>query len=491
MTSATPVLMIIFVFTFVPLILAEIARQKSFPTIEDFFLQNREMPLLLVFFTVYSTWVSSFAFLGSTSHFYTNGPVYMTAFAWNALFGILFMLIGKRLWFYGKRNGYITPTDFFADIYGSRFLNLLITLVMLIFTLPYLQIQLSGGAYLIEAATEGMIPWRVSGLIFYLIIIIYLWAGGLRAVAMTDVFYGILIFISMIGIGFYIASKAGGIEHIFETILQRDRTYLVLRKDEESAGALIWLSMFVIIPVGALMGPPIWLRAYAVKKVSTFNIMPFLLALVTIMYLGSILSGSAAILLAPDTPQSDAILLTLLAKSNNALLMGVFFCGIAAAALSTANSQIHAVAAIYTIDIHKRYINGQASEKKLVSIGKWAVLLISALAYLLMLGGSEDLIVETGTVAMGGTAQILIPTLGALFWKRSNSVGACWGLASGVAVLLFLRFQFGWNASYCGVIALLVNGLFFVLISRYSASRAETREKIYNYLEAYNGRNKG
>lgn len=483
--TITTVLMIIFVFAFVPLVLAEIARKKSLPTIENFFLQDRNMSLFLVFFTVYSTWVSSFAFLGSASHFYMNGPVYMTAFAWNALFGILFMIIGKRLWFYGKQNGYITPTDFFADIYDSRPLSILVTLVMLIFTLPYLQIQLSGGAYLIETATDGMIPWRVSGLIFYLIIIIYLWAGGLRAVAMTDVFYGILIFITMIGIGFYSMSKAGGVEFVFEKIYQIDQAHLVLKSDQGPDKVISWLSMFLIVPIGALMGPPIWLRAYASRDIKTFNIMPFLLTLVTIMYLGSLLAGSAAIILEPNMSQSDAILPKLLTKSNNILLMAVFFCGIAAAALSTANSQIHAVAAIYTIDIHKKYINNRASEAKLVNIGKWAVLLISAVAYLLMFGGSQGLIIETGTIAMGGTAQILVPTLGALYWKHSNATGACWGLATGVVILLLLNLVFDLSASFSGVIALLMNGFIFLLVSWHTGPQLLTRTKIYDYRMAY------
>ena len=63
MEGTTSTLLVVFVFTFIPLILAEVARKRSLPTIRDFFIQNREMPLVLVFFTVYATWVSSFAFM--------------------------------------------------------------------------------------------------------------------------------------------------------------------------------------------------------------------------------------------------------------------------------------------------------------------------------------------------------------------------------------------------------------------------------------------
>ena len=58
----------------------------------------------------------------------------------------------------------------------------LVAVIMLVFTLPYLQIQLSGGAYLIEVASGGVIPFAWAALLFYVVIIIYVWSGGLRAV---------------------------------------------------------------------------------------------------------------------------------------------------------------------------------------------------------------------------------------------------------------------------------------------------------------------
>ena len=124
---------------------------------------------------------------------YANGPLYVTCFAWNALFGLLYMSLGRRIWFIGKTRGCLTPADFLMT-FSFEALNLIVTLILTVFTLPYLMIQLYAGAYVIEAASGAIIPWKTAGLVFYLIIIIYLWAGGIRAIALTDVFYGLLIF---------------------------------------------------------------------------------------------------------------------------------------------------------------------------------------------------------------------------------------------------------------------------------------------------------
>jgi SSS family solute:Na+ symporter len=484
MSTSTPVLLIVFAFAFIPLIFAEIARNKSVPTIEDFFVQGRKMPTFMLFFTVYATWMSAFAFLGASGYFYDMGPVYLTAFGWDALFGLLFMVIGQRVWHYGKINHYITPTDFFSDIFNSKPLDIIVTAVMILFTIPYLQIQLSGGAYIIEIASNGMIPWRISGLIFYLIIIIYLWAGGLRAVAMTDIFYGICLFTSMVFIGFFLIKSAGGADYVFRTISDMDVRNVTLPGPKENAGPLLWIAMFITVPIGALMGPPMWIRFFAAEKKKSFNIIPLLICITAIQVIGTLFAGSAGIILAPGIEHTDSIIPIMLWEHGDMILSALLFCGVASAALSTANSQIHAVAAVYTIDIHKKYINPVASEQKLVSIAKWAVLIISATAYILLLN-NPVMIIYTGTIGMSGTAQVFVPAVGALFWNRSNGKAAAYGVAAGVVVLAAVAFCSDLNISYCAVIALAVNAAVFVAGSLRLKPDLDTREKIVRYREAY------
>lgn len=484
MVPSTTILMIIFFFLTIPLALSEFARAKALPTLEDFFLQSRKMSTIMVFFTVYSTWISVFAFLGASSYFYAKGPVYMTTIAWDALFGILFMVIGVRIWQYGKSRHYITPADFFQDIFSYKPLTILVTLVMFGFTIPYLQIQLSGGAYLIEIATGGLIAREICGFIFYLIIIIYLWAGGLRAVALADIFYGILIFSSMLAIGFFLITKSGGINDTFHQIYETRPENLVLPGPSGDAGALLWLSLFVTVPIGALMGPQIWIRFFAVKKKKAFKIMPLLLCLVSVQCVGTAFAGSAAILLLPGASQPDKIIPSLLLEYCTPVVATLFFCGIASAALSTANSQIQAASALYTIDIHKRFINKNASEKHLVNIGKWAVLIISMFAYIMLLK-NPVLIIDTGTVALGGTAQIFPLTVGALFWGKSNGKAGAIGILSGVIFLLLFVFIIPLPASYGALLGLLVNSLIVIIGGLIFPVDPLSKAKIIKYKTEY------
>lgn len=467
-------LAIIGLFMLIPLAMGAYAGKKSVPTTEDFFVQGRGMGSLAVFFTVAATWWSAFAFMGSNAYFYLKGPLYWTAIAWNILFGILYFVVGKRVWFYGKTNNYITPKDFFKHQYGSEALGNIVAVIMLVFTLPYLQIQLTGGAYLIEVASGGIINFKIAALMFYLVIIIYVWSGGLRAVAWTDIFYGVLLFFGMIYGGIYIANLLGGPGEMFEQIRQVKPENLMLQENAWVA----WLAMFIITPVGSFMGPQLWTRMYAVKSPRLFNLMPFLLGFAAIAYIGSMLVGNSAVILEPTIEQADKVLPVILYKYAPFVLASfIIACG-AAAAMSTANSQIHSMSAVYTVDFHKAYINPNLSEHKLVWVGRWTILILSAVAYVMALY-VPGLLVNIGLVALAGTAQVIVPTVGALFWKRSTTAGAIAGLLTGVGTLIIFTFVPGTIPGFFafgggGLLSLILNIIVFLIVSSVTKARPES-----------------
>ncbi len=474
--SSVAALLIIALFMIIPLVIGAIAGRKSIPTTEDFFVQGRGMGSIAVFFTVAATWWSAFAFMGSNAYFYLKGPLYWTAIAWNILFGVMYFAIGKKVWFFGKRNNYITPKDFFKHQYGSEALGNIIAVVMLIFTLPYLQIQLTGGAYLIEVASGGIIRFEFAALLFYLVIIIYVWSGGLRAVAWTDIFYGVLLFFGMIFAGFYIADLLGGPSEMFSQLREVRPENLALHENAWMA----WIAMFIITPVGSLMGPQLWTRMYAVKSARLFNLMPFLLGFAAIAYIGSMLVGNSGVILEPGVEEADKILPIILYKYGPFVLASFLIACGAAAAMSTANSQIHAMSAVYTVDFHSTYINKNLTEKQLVWVGRWCILILSAIAYVMALF-VPGLLVNIGLVALAGTAQVIVPTVGALYWKRSTVAGAVSGLLVGIIALVIFTFIPGtipgpFAHGGGGLLALILNTIVFIIVS--SATKERPKDLI-------------
>src|SRR5699024_12580074 len=105
--------------------------------------------------------------------------------------------------------------------------------------------------------------------------------------------------------------------------------------------------------------------------------------------------------------------------------------------------------AIMTKDLYQRYSNPNAGNEKLVQVGRYFIVLFSVVAYFLALF-APGVLVAIGLIAFGGTAQLIVPTVGALFWQRSNAAGGITGFLARTILMLRLRIVPGLE-SPCGV----------------------------------------
>lgn len=477
-------LLIICTFAFIPLFLGEKAREKSIGSAEDFILQGRRMKIFPMYATVFATWMSAFAFMGGVTYFFEEGPIYMTTVGWDMLFAVLFIVLGRRIWHYGKSGRYMTASDFFNDMYKSDMLTAIVTLVSIVCTMFYLQAQIIGAVVAIRVGTNGMISTYTGGIIFFSILVIYLWAGGLRAVAMADIFYGVLIVVAMISTGIFLMHTAGGTDEVFTRIIDMDPLNVSMSRDSGKERIMMWIALFIIVPIGAFMGPQMWLRNYASGSARNFLILPLLIGLSSIICVGTLFSGSAGIVLADDKVDSVAVIMNLLSDNANPFFYTFVAAGIFAAIFSTANSQVHALAAVYAIDVHKRYINSKMPDRKLVFMTKWAILACSCISYLLMIMVPQN-IFDLSILGLGGMAQLIVPTAGAFFWKRSGATAAITGILSGEASFILMLILTEIHASICAAAALGINALLFLILSFASVENVSTYRRIASRRREY------
>lgn len=110
-------------------------------------------------------------------------------------------------------------------------------------------------------------------------------------------------------------------------------------------------------------------------------------------------------------------------------IKGLSFAALAAAIISSLASMFNSTSTIFTMDIYKQYINKNASQRKLVSVGRLtavASLVIAAIAVEPLLGGLDQAfqyIQEYSGFIYPGI--IVVFGLG-LLWKRASSNAAVW-----------------------------------------------------------------
>lgn len=107
-------------------------------------------------------------------------------------------------------------------------------------------------------------------------------------------------------------------------------------------------------------------------------------------------------------------------------LRGVSLAALTAAIVASLAGKANSISTIFSLDIYKRYVNKNAEDRKVVSIGRWAIFVAFAIALIISpalknLGQGFTYIQEfTGFISPGILAMFLM----GFFWKRSNSAGA-------------------------------------------------------------------
>ncbi len=112
---------------------------------------------------------------------------------------------------------------------------------------------------------------------------------------------------------------------------------------------------------------------------------------------------------------------------------GIFLCGILAAIMSTADSQLLVTASAVSEDMFKGVIKKDASEKTSLLVGRIAVVVVAIIAFFIALKPNPS-VMELVEYAWGGFGAAFGPIiLLSLFWKRFNLPGAVAGMVVGFA----------------------------------------------------------
>ena len=115
---------------------------------------------------------------------------------------------------------------------------------------------------------------------------------------------------------------------------------------------------------------------------------------------------------------------------------GIFLCGILAAIMSTADSQLLVSASSVAEDIYKGVFKKDADDKTVLNISRITVLVIAVLAYLIALDPNSSImgLVSNAWAGFGAAFGPLVVL--SLFWKRTNLQGAVAGVLSGAITVI-------------------------------------------------------
>ncbi len=170
-------------------------------TATDYMIAGRGLGLWVFVLAATATSFSGWTFMGHPGLIYRDGFQYAYASFYAITIPFTGVMFLKRQWMIGKRYGFITPGEMLAAYFNSDAARLLTVLVALVFSVPYLGVQLRASGFLFNVLTDGMLDVNVGMWLLSAVVAIYVASGGLRAVAYVDTVQCILLAGGIIAIG--------------------------------------------------------------------------------------------------------------------------------------------------------------------------------------------------------------------------------------------------------------------------------------------------
>ena len=515
-------LIVLTLYLIMLLVFGLVGYRRSQDTEDDYYLAGRGQGWIVSSLTIMATFFSSFALLGAPGMVYRDGAVF-ALFSLNVpVAGAGIYIIGSRIRKLGKMRGYVTPTDMIADHYDSPVaLRLLVVLIGVLYAVPYVVIQIQAGGILSRQMFGSEQAFETGAIILAVITMVYIMGGGMRSVAWTDVVQGILLVGGMLLGGICVVAVLGGPVEFFRRVAELPPKSLTVPGTVGHWSPEMLFTASIFASLGSLIQPAQWMRFYAAKSgdVLRKSALIFAAVLTSCFFFGVMLVGlggqvlypivdaagayrtnaAGQILPHPDVGtaanQFDQILVVVLNNHLPELLgpLGAFLAAlilvaIMAAAMSTADSNLHAMSALLTHDIYDHFIRPEASQRERTWVGRIliAITAIVALILVLIANRSESnplgMIVILGLMAIAFSTQLLPVAIDILFLRRGSRQGAIAGVIAGLAVVFLLSpffpmladgFLGGTIAAMkktidVGAWGLLLNVGIFAIVSRFS-----------------------
>ena len=450
MGSVTGWILVAFVLYLLVMIVIGAIYSKKSANSEDYFLGGRNLGGFVAALSAQASDMSGWLLMGLPGAIFVWGM--NGGDGWCAL-GLLigtvlnWILVASRLRKYTiKANNSVTLPMFFENRFRDekKILMLVSSIIIVIFFAVYCASALAAGGKLFQSIFG--VDYKIALTLGALVILIYTFLGGFMAVCLTDFIQGTLMLIALLAVpicavvfmhGDGLTVSAG-----LESALAENPGFINMFKGVNATGVISGLAW----GLGYFGMPHILVRFMAVKsekemtKSKTVAITWVTISLFMAAVIG-IVGRAYMDFDFMNEVGTEKIFIEMIKKVfteeiNAPIIAGIFLCGILAAIMSTADSQLLVSASAVAEDIYKGVIKKDADDKTVMVISRVIIVVIAVIAYLIA-WNPDSSVMQLVSDAWAGLGSAFGPiVLMSLFWKRTNLPGAVAGLVSGAATVI-------------------------------------------------------
>lgn len=379
---------LIFIAFFGVVVIFSMYKSRKEKTGEDYFLAGRGLIWPLIGLSMIAANISTEQFVGMSGQGAGNAGLAIASYEWMAAITMVIVAIFFLPNF--LKSGIYTFPEYLEYRYSPVARNLMAFYTVLIYVFVLVAAVLYSGGLTIKTLFEGTSPFGInitienSVWLIGIIAAIYTVWGGLKGIAWADLFFGSsLIFggIIILVIGF---GEVGGVANFFET--NEDKLHMILPADHPVLPwtALLfglWLPNFYYWSVNQFITQRT-LAARSLKQGQLGIIFASFLKLLTpflIIFPGIMAWQLFRGEMTGIDATTDAAFPLIIRNLIPGGLRGFIFAAIGGAVISSLASMLNSASTIFTMDIFKRFIKKDPTQKTIVTTGR-----ISTLIFLLI-----------------------------------------------------------------------------------------------------------
>ena len=458
------------------LLLGFFASRMFAGTKSDYQLASHSIGPFLLLMSLFGTTMTAFALVGSSGEAFKEGVgVYgMLASSSGIIHSLCFFLIGVKVWAIAKKHGYTTQIEYFRERLDSDAIGLLLFPILAGLVIPYLLIGVMSGGIVVQSMTGGAFPniesfatesrgtsggvppW-LGSLVICLVVLCYVFFGGMRGTAWANAFQTMVFMVLGVVTFCVIANKLGGTDSLWENLkilgnaIPEDRA---TRIDMSRTKFFTYL----LIPFSVGMFPHLFQHWLTAKSANSFKLPVVAHPLfIMIVWVPCVLVGVwATTELIPKNPplpkipgteivNANAVLPFLVKTQTAPVLGGLLTAGILAAIMSSLDSQFLCLGTMFSTDIVNHYRREPLSDRAQVLTTRGFIIAIVLVTYLLSLGNYRS-VFTLAVWCFSGFSSLFPLIFASVYWKRLTKPGAYACVIAAASVWCWLFYDSGLGA---------------------------------------------
>lgn len=437
-----------------------IANREKTENTRDYFLASQALPWWAIGGSLIASNISSEQILGMNGSGFELG---LAIASYELMAAVTLLLVGKFLLPVFLKKGIYTMPQFLEQRYDGRVRSLMSIFWVALFVFVNVTSVMYLGGLAMESLLGLPLIWGILGLVIYSATFSIF--GGLKAVVWTDVVQVIVLVLGGAAAAYSVLAYVGdgsfmaGLTELYQKTPERFNMVFAPTDSYIDRLSGETRSAYTLLPgISVLLGG-MWIanlyywgnNQYIIQRALAATSLReaqkgivFAAFLKVFMPLVVVIPGIAAFVLNADIQKADQAFPWVLNNYVVVGLKGLTIAGLIAAIGSSISSIVNSASTIFTLDIYHKHIDQQASEAKLVNVGKISAALSLVIGALIApslgnLGQVFQYIQEyTGLISPGVVAIFIF----GMFWKRTTANAALAVVVAAIPLSLGFKLLF-------------------------------------------------